>query len=258
MSGFFPIRPFFSYYGMKYSAARHYGPPRRDLVIEPFAGGAGYSTFWGHPNVRLYDLDEDVCALWDFLINCSADDIRAIPDTIYTNEEWLALPRIPRLLVQLNINFGACSLRKSLSGPYLDHVNGRGTTDWMHLRRLWSARTKQIIIDSKPRIAAWTITNCSYADIPMEEAHWHVDPPYQGAPGRKYRHDGVDFAHLGDWCRNLPGAVDVCEQAGADWLPFRPFKSLNIAKGKTSEEVIWSKDPDKDAILEELFGWEPQ
>ena len=235
---------------MKYSAARHYGPPRRNLVIEPFAGGAGYSTFWGHPNVRLYDLDEDVCALWDFLINCSADDIRAIPAVLRTNEEWLALPRPQRFLTQLNINFGERRLAPNLPPRYLRYLDGEKTT--LEKKRTWGERTKEIIIEQKPRIANWTITNASYADIPMEEAHWHVDPPYQGPPGRAYTHSEIDFGHLGEWCRNLPGAVDVCENAGADWLPFRPFLSLDIGGGKTSEEVIWQKEP----AIDDLFGWE--
>lgn len=246
------MKPFISYYGMKWQAACHYGPPRRDLVIEPFAGGAGYSTYWDCPNVRLYDLDEDVCALWDFLIHCSADDIEAIPSVFRTDDEWQALPRPQRFLTQLNINFGRCRLDRSLSNPYLRHVNGVETVRAMTLRRLWGEETKRTLILQKPRIAAWTITQGSYADIPMSEAHWHVDPPYQGPPGRGYRHDQIDFDHLGEWCKALPGAVDVCEQEGADWLPFRPFKDLRASGGKRSEEVIWQKGE----IMTDMFGWD--
>ena len=33
--------------------------------------------------------------------------------------------------------------------------------------------------------------------------------------------DDIDYARLADWCRALPGTVDVCENVGADWLPFQ-------------------------------------
>jgi len=36
----------------------------------------------------------------------------------------------------------------------------------------------------------------------------------------------------------------VCENAGADWLPFRPFRTIKGLEGKRggkkSEEVIWT------------------
>ena len=86
----------FSYLGGKYRLAPLYGPPRRDVVCEPFAGSAGYSTYWEHPNVVLYDLDKDVCILWDWLINCSDDDILAMPDRIRSDEEYRDLPDGPR------------------------------------------------------------------------------------------------------------------------------------------------------------------
>lgn len=35
---------FFSYFGGKYMRSTHYPSPNYDIVIEPFAGAAGYST----------------------------------------------------------------------------------------------------------------------------------------------------------------------------------------------------------------------
>jgi hypothetical protein len=37
------VRPFFSFFGSKWRVAPHYPAPERDLIIEPFAGSAGYS-----------------------------------------------------------------------------------------------------------------------------------------------------------------------------------------------------------------------
>ena len=71
-----------------------------------------------------------------------------------------------------------------------------------------------------------------YRSAPDLEATWFVDPPYQPtrgmktgqglgyAPGCTSRE--LDYGELAEWCRSRRGQVIVCEQEGADWLPFRP------------------------------------
>jgi hypothetical protein len=83
-------------------------------------------------------------------------------------------------------------------------------------------------------------------DIPDQgPATWFVDPPYEVA-GRAYRFHDIDYAHLGDWCRSRSGQVIVCENAGANWLPFRPFRTIKGLEGrrggKKSVEVIWTNE----------------
>jgi hypothetical protein len=89
----------------------------------------------------------------------------------------------------------------------------------------------------------WTITQASYADIPDQAASWFIDPPYRVA-GRAYRFHDINYPALGDWCMSRRGQVMVCENAGADWLPFRPFRTIKGLEGKRggkkSEEVIWT------------------
>lgn len=233
------MRPFFSYYGAKYTAAKHLGPPRRDLVIEPFAGSACYSLRWNVPRVRLYDVSPDICALWDFLINCSADDIAKIPDRFDDIADVLALPRGPQLLVRFWISKGRAEPTKSLSPWYLEYRN-KGFC------RVWGPAVKARIIAQKPLISAWEIKQMPWHHVPQVEAHWHVDPPYNNYAGSKYPHSRVDFKALSEWCENLPGAVDVCENAGAAWLPFRPLCLVNSGRGRRggqkSAEVVWRKD----------------
>ena len=244
------MQAFFSYYGSKWRGASRYGHPRRDLVIEPFAGSACYSVRWEAPNVRLYDVSEDVCIAWDWLINCSTDDVKNVPDAFSTTEEWLALPDGPRQVVDWNINYGQGRVSKTLAKWYLHYVNtgeriGRLASHGRHRSGcpFWRREVKDRIIQQKPLIENWSVENLSYENIPLEEAHWHVDPPYQGKPGRGYEHNQVDYAHLGEWCRNLPGAVDVCENEGADWLPFEILYKMNTQKSiKDSHEVVWRKD----------------
>ena len=235
------MRKLFSYYGSKWKGANRYGPPRRDLLIEPFAGSACYATYYEHPNVKLYDLNEDVCAAWDWLIKCSDDDVRNVPNEFKTTEEWLALPDGPKQVVFWNIAYADKIIGKTLRTWYLRFVNGKPVDSMPAI--YWNERVKQDIINAKRIINNWTIERKSYADIDTPEAHYFVDPPYQGKPGRAYKHNEIDFAHLAEWCRSLPGAVDVCENKGADWLPFRPLYSMSATNGyKQSVEVVWRND----------------
>ena len=241
------MRPFFSYYGAKNRSARHFGPPRRDLVIEPFAGSAGYSVYWTAPRVRLYDLNEEAVAAWDWLINCSEDDVRAIPDKFYSNEEWWALPHGPRRVVDWNIHFGLPHRLTKLQGWYLTLMNTGERTGRLIKQpdaRFWDRSVKERIIANKKFIREWTIELLDYRDIPIgDDAHYFVDPPYQGPPERHYTHHKIDYPELAEWCRSLPGAVDVCENEGADWLPFQPLFSQSTIRGeKKSAEVVWRND----------------
>ena len=93
------MRPFFKYYGSKWNGAKHYGPPKYELVIEPFAGSACYATYWEVPHVKLYDISDEVCAVWDYLINCSEQDIKDLPDWIEGREHLLGLPYAPQRLI---------------------------------------------------------------------------------------------------------------------------------------------------------------
>jgi hypothetical protein len=97
----------------------------------------------------------------------------------------------------------------------------------------------------QPLIRHWRITQASYLDIPNEPATWFIDPPYEVA-GRAYRFHSIDYPALGDWCRSRSGQVMVCENKGANWLPFRPFRTIKGLEGrrggKKSVEVIWTND----------------
>ena len=239
--------------------ARHHGPPRRGLVIEPFAGSACYSLRWEAPKVRLYDLSEDVCAVWDWLINCSEADVRAVPSSFTDSDQWRELPDGPRQAVFWNVKYAVTTLDRNLPEWYLlfcrtgertgplrkndRYADGRFRDN--QSQRCWGDRMKARIVEAKPLIADWTVECMSYEGIPLDEAHWFVDPPYQGPPGRAYAHSEIDFPRLGEWCRNLPGAVDVCENEGADWLPFEPLYTTHAAsRGKKSTEVVWRRGMD--------------
>ena len=243
------MRPFFPYLGSKWRGAKRYGPPRRGRVIEPFAGSACYSTWWEAPKVDLYDVSDSACAAWDWLIGCSAEDVRRVPLKFRSNDEWAALPDGPRQIVFWHLAYGRSDVGDALpewflrwcrtgelTGPVTDPLS----------ERIWGERARDRIVRQKPKIRNWSIDRKSYADIETSavDAHWHVDPPYQGPAGRRYEHSDIDYAHLAEWCRNLPGAVDVCEHQGADWLPFEPLYAGTTANSaKQCTEVVWRNAP---------------
>ena len=232
------MRPFFSYYGAKYTVAKHLGPPRHDLVIEPFAGSAAYSTRWNVKHARLYDVSPDIVALWDWLIHCSTADVERIPDAFESMEDLASLSTGARLLTRFWLAKGRAEATQTLSPWYFTYRNVGDC-------RVWGPAVKRRVIEQKPLIAGWTIDLRSYADIEDVEAHWHVDPPYNNAAGRRYPHSAIDFAHLAEWCRSRSGHVDVCENDGATWLPFTPLCEVVSSRGRRdghrSAEAVWSR-----------------
>jgi hypothetical protein len=87
--------------------------------------------------------------------------------------------------------------------------------------------------------------------MPNVEATWFVDPPYQHV-AKSYRNDEidcntVDFPALAAWVRSRSGQVIVCEQAGADWLPFEPFRTLKAGcagtrkRGRVDAGVVYTR-----------------
>ena len=251
------MRPLWSYAGGKWRGAKHYGPPRADELIEPFAGSACYALYWEHPRVSLYDVSPDVCDVWEWVLGCSEDDVRRIPDGFERSEDWAELPDGPRQLVFWNVKYADARVFARLPDWYLlfcrtgertgplrkadAYADGRPRDN--RSQRYWGKRMKARLIAAKPLMKDWTIQLMHYGCIPQRRAHWFVDPPYQGECGKRYPYHHIDYAHLGAWCRGLPGPVDVCERHGADWLPFEPLYVNHAAhSGKRVREVVWRKE----------------
>lgn len=234
------LKPFFHFFGGKWRAsARHYLPPKHSVIVEPFAGSAGFSVRHHDKRVLLYDVDPVICGVWDYLIRVSPAEILSIPDIAMNGTvDDLSVCQEARWLVGFWVNAATATPCKTPS-------------KWMragtHPGVFWGERARQRIATQVEAIRHWQIRQSSYADIqPMPHATWFVDPPYQVA-GRNYRFgsEGIDFAHLGEWCRALPGQVIVCENDGADWLPFKPIDGLR-SRLKTVE-AVWLKENAEDA-----------
>lgn len=227
------MRSFFSYYGGKWRDAPKYPAPAHDVIIEPFAGAAGYATRYNAQRVRLYDVDPIICGVWSFLIAVSPAEVMALPDVpeVGTVDD-LRIPQEARWLIGFWINSGTSAPRKRPSAWMRSGIRPGS---------YWGPRVRGVIASQVDLIRHWTITQASYEEIPNTRATWFVDPPYQGA-GRHYRHGskGIDYPGLGEWCRERQGKVIVCEQAGAQWLPFVEHGDRKTARRQRSAEVVWT------------------
>jgi site-specific DNA-adenine methylase len=196
--------PFVNYYGGKFRLAPDYGRQQRPHVIEPFAGFAGYSTYWEPAQVTLVEKDARLIAIWKYLQRASPQEIMRLPIDIETVD-----------------GLRICEEAKWLIGFWFD----RGLSKPRRRRSAlsyWDQKVRARIARQVEKIRHWQIIEGDYSTAPDIEAHWHIDPPYQGA-GKHYAVNGIDRAQLADWCKQRRGYVQVCESPEADWLPFEPF-----------------------------------
>jgi len=246
------LRPFFTFYGGKWRAAPKYPAPRHDTIIEPFAGSAGYSLRYPERRVILVERDPVIAATWRYLLRVSPEEILALPDLEVgqTVDDLSAMLEV-KWLVGWWCGKGTASPGKSLTAW------GRDTR---YRSQFWGQDVRERIASQVGRIRHWTLIEGDYANAPDMPATWFIDPPYQKA-GKHYRYGSktLDFAALGAWCRTRRGQVTVCENVGADWLPFRHFLDIKASEakhgGKVSREAIWMNEvPVGWGVQRELFG----
>lgn len=237
------LAPFFTFYGGKYRAARRYPPPTYDTIIEPFAGSAGYALRHPHLQVVLVERDPAIAETWRYLLQATAEEVLRLPDLRegQTTAD-LDLKVGARHLVGWWVNKGSAVPKRSMSAnmrsALVPHRGGNQPTGW------WGPAIRARIAAQLGAIRHWTLIEGDYTAAPDVEATWFVDAPYQLA-GQHYRHGArqLDYAALGRWCRARRGQVVVCENVGADWLPFRPFIDIKASEarhgGKVSREAIY-------------------
>lgn len=231
------LRPFFTYYGGKWRLAPKYPRPTHETIIEPFAGSAGYSVRHPERQVHLYDLNEQVCGTWEYLIRTSAEEIRRLPlyDGTWNSVDDLPLCQEAKWLIGWWLNKGTSSPCKTPS---------KWMRDMIRPDSQWGEAIRERLAEQVRWIRHWRIFQSRWEDVPTDlPATWFVDPPYV-VGGHKYRHKEIDYQSLGAWCKDLPGQVIVCESDGADWLPFEPFVTAKTNSGRQkathkTNEVVW-------------------
>ncbi len=234
------MRPFFCFYGGKWRAARRYSPPIYDTIIDSFCGAAGYSCRYPHKNIILIDKDPLIFGLWKYLISANELRIKELPDLKdgQTIDDLTDLEPAERHLIGFWLNKGTTRPSKSPSSWMRSGVRPKS---------YWGKEVREVLSSQLYMIRKWTVLNCSYDEIENREATWFVDPPYKEA-GSYYVHgsSSIDYIKLGDWCKSRLGQTIVCENVGADWLPFKEFSTIKSTPGKRgkgySKEAVWENN----------------
>jgi site-specific DNA-adenine methylase len=231
------LRPFFSFYGGKWRGAPRYPTPLYPTIIEPFAGSAGYSVRYAAKDVRLFDVDEKVIGTWQYLIRAPAAEIERLPllgpgDHV----DDFSIAQEARWLIGWWLNKGMTAPCYIPSQWMRNPLPGR-------LLTYWGAGVRAQLARQVEHIRHWSASVASYDSIDLGAATWFVDPPYVGTPGGRYRFSnrGLDYVDLADWCQGRLGQTIVCENTGADWLPFEHLHDAKAARG-VSREAIWVGD----------------
>ena len=201
------LRPFWSYYGAKYNIAHRYPYPQHNIIIEPFAGSAQYSLLYYRKDVHLYDLDENICMIWDYLIHAKESQLRRLTIDFEHIDDLKGYTQEEKVLMGFWCAKGASKPQSKMT-EYAKHKN--------------TANYKKRCIDQVRYIRHWKIEQASYTDIENIEATWFIDPPYQRG-GDRYRKSSkmIDYAHLAQWSEERKGSFIVCEGDDAEWLPFK-------------------------------------
>lgn len=228
------LRPFFGYYGGKWrDALKHYPEPTYEKIVEPFAGSAGYSVRYYDRHITLCERDPIIAAVWRYLIKAPASEILKIPDVpLDGSVDDLRTTEEARWLVGFWLNRGTASPRKRPS-PWMRNKVRPGS--------FWGERVRNTIASQVDAIRHWKVIEGGYENAPEVSATWFIDPPYQHA-GVHYRFgsEQLDYEALGTWCRSRPGQVIVCENEGANWLPFRALADVKTTRAdRRSKEAIW-------------------
>ena len=234
------LKPFFSFYGSKWRLAKCYPEPMFERIVEPFAGSAGYALNYFQRKVVLIEKDPVIAELWKYLINVQPDQVLQIPllsdgqgvDDVVFNDP----------------------AEKTLVGFWIAKakaVPAKSQSSWMRkekgdrlLNNFWGTKIRERVAQQVSHIKHWEVISGDFEQASeISDSTFFIDPPY-AVKGKHYRHRMTesDFERLAQMSLCLSGQVIVCENRGADWLPFVDFvTSRSQLKGQRSKEVIFHR-----------------
>jgi hypothetical protein len=233
--------PLFKWFGSKWLSSRLLPPPTHSLIVEPFAGGVGYSLRNAEKDVRIAEYDEHIRELWKWLINGATETlIRDIPIDSPEGMDIraLGLTRGQELLLknwQRTNNVGHCWT----------------TSPWGNKPGQWTANTRARVATEFGAVGHWMVCEGGFETaLSRDEATWFIDPPYQFNYG--YRSPPLDYKSLSEMVSALHGQIIVCEAVCQKtdrvptWLPFTFFGSRITSRRKKennhhSKELLWHR-----------------
>jgi hypothetical protein len=232
--------PLFPFYGSKWNAAPRYPQPGR-RIVEPFAGSACYSCRYPDREVLLVERDPTIAQLWRYLIAATPEEIRGLPE-VGPETVFDALPicQEAKWLMGFSMNAGSATAKKSVPARHHNPPTAR------HGASRWWAQRRDKTASGVAEIKHWRLFEGEWYDAPrVFGATYFIDPPYQNA-GKHYRFSDVDYPALANFCETLHfqgEQVIVCENTGADWLPFRHLADMRASPKKDgriySAEAVW-------------------
>lgn len=229
----------FYYYGAKRQVVRRYPKPAFSTIIEPFAGSGAYAIHHilsgAADKAILVEKDSRVVALRNRVLAFSDSDIANLcpPDVGSWTEDLL---------------FMCCAASNATARCRGFSMTQRALDVFSGLRR----NMLRVLPIVRGRI---TIIEGDYRDSPDVEATWFLDPPYSVRDGevktktvfprgmgyaKNCSSNTIDYPSLALWAKQRKGQVIVCEQEGAEWLPFVPLAKNQNSQGVSSIEMIWS------------------
>jgi site-specific DNA-adenine methylase len=224
--------PLFKWFGSKWTSSKHYPIPTQDVIIEPFAGGAGYSLRHHDKQVMLAESNEHIFRLWRWLIHeAKESDIREIP---------IGLPEGTDVR-QIGLSEGQCLLIKNWQRT--NNVGNCWTiSPWGNKPGQWTENTRNRVAEEFHLIKHWKICSDgislidSYKETPVT---WFVDPPYQF--NYQYRTTvPIQYDELACQLKQTKGQLIVCEAMCTktgntpDWLPFEQFRQTVTSRRKSN------------------------
>jgi len=200
-----------------------------------------------HKNVILVEKDPYIAGTWKYLLNTTPEEILKLPNiALDQSVDDLKICEEEKWLIGWWLMAAASKPNKRPSG-WMRRANLPGCK-WHTVGSWWGDKIKQRIAQQIPLIQHWKLIEGDYSDAPDMEATWFVDPPYQ-VQGKSYTYGSklLEYNKLASWCLQRKGLLMVCEQQGATWLPFAPFREIRAATKKggvarVSKEVLFLKD----------------
>lgn len=228
------LRRFFPFLGSKWRLAMNYPPPKHDLIIEPFAGSAGYSVSYHRHQVLLVEKDPVIFSVWDYLIKSSREEILSLP-----------IPSFDQDLYKLDISEPARYLIGywSAFSPVQPSKRSMSKKTSQGCGSCWRESHRSRLADQVEHIKHWNIVCGEFHSVENFNATWFIDPPYHDRTGEMYRHkrSSIGQEDLLDFCVSRLGQVIVCEGAGAGWLPYEViYEGRSESSKKNHSQLVFS------------------